>query len=164
MQLQVARTGARLDIVSQAIDPRVDIGHVHLKVADLDRSLAFWRDVLGFEEQARGVHLCRRLPPPHRPEHVGVPRRLAASSRHDRPLPRRRPLHGSQDPRGSGTPSARRRHPARGSIGPRGQRGHLPARSRWLDQNVDLPYTRLDTAAYPGRHLAISTGRAYWRL
>ncbi len=36
-----------------SIDPRVDIGHVHLKVADLDRSLAFWRDVLGFEEQAR---------------------------------------------------------------------------------------------------------------
>jgi catechol 2,3-dioxygenase len=36
-----------------AIDPRVDIGHVHLKVADLDRSLEFWRDILGFEEQAR---------------------------------------------------------------------------------------------------------------
>jgi catechol 2,3-dioxygenase len=35
------------------LDPRVDIGHVHLKVADLDRALAFWRDVLGFEEQAR---------------------------------------------------------------------------------------------------------------
>jgi len=36
-----------------AIDPRVDIGHVHLKVADIDRALAFWRDVLGFEEQTR---------------------------------------------------------------------------------------------------------------
>ena len=35
------------------LDPRVDIGHVHLKVADIDRALAFWRDVLGFEEQAR---------------------------------------------------------------------------------------------------------------
>ncbi len=33
------------------IDPRVDIGHVHLKVADLDRALSFWRDVLGFEMQ-----------------------------------------------------------------------------------------------------------------
>jgi catechol 2,3-dioxygenase len=31
------------------IDPNVRIGHVHLKVADLDRSLAFYRDVLGFE-------------------------------------------------------------------------------------------------------------------
>ncbi len=31
------------------IDPSVRIGHVHLKVADLERSLAFYRDVLGFE-------------------------------------------------------------------------------------------------------------------
>ena len=30
------------------IDPRVDIGHVHLKVADLDRALGFYCDVLGF--------------------------------------------------------------------------------------------------------------------
>jgi catechol 2,3-dioxygenase len=29
------------------------IGHVHLKVADLDRSLAFWRDILGFTETQR---------------------------------------------------------------------------------------------------------------
>ena len=38
---------------SEVLDPRVDIGHVHLKVADLDRALGFWRDVLGFEEQGR---------------------------------------------------------------------------------------------------------------
>lgn len=31
------------------IDPQVTIGHVHLKVANLDRALAFYRDVLGFE-------------------------------------------------------------------------------------------------------------------
>src|SRR5262245_63205917 len=36
-----------------AIDPRVDIGHVHLKVSDLDRAIAFYRDVLGFELQHR---------------------------------------------------------------------------------------------------------------
>jgi catechol 2,3-dioxygenase len=29
--------------------PGVRIGHVHLKVADLERALAFYRDVLGFE-------------------------------------------------------------------------------------------------------------------
>jgi catechol 2,3-dioxygenase len=29
------------------------IGHVHLKVSDLDRSVAFYRDVLGFELRAR---------------------------------------------------------------------------------------------------------------
>lgn len=31
------------------LDSRVRIGHVHLKVADLDRAVAFYRDVLGFE-------------------------------------------------------------------------------------------------------------------
>ena len=30
------------------IHPKVTIGHVHLTVADLDRSLAFYRDILGF--------------------------------------------------------------------------------------------------------------------
>jgi len=34
---------------NRAIHPDVRIGHVHLKVADLQRSLAFYRDVLGFE-------------------------------------------------------------------------------------------------------------------
>jgi len=36
-----------------SIDPRVDIGHVHLKVADIDRALAFWSGVLGFDVMAR---------------------------------------------------------------------------------------------------------------
>ena len=31
------------------LDPRVSIGHVHLKVADLERALAFYCGVLGFE-------------------------------------------------------------------------------------------------------------------
>jgi catechol 2,3-dioxygenase len=35
------------------IDPRVDIGHVHLKVADIERSLGFYRDVLGFDVKAQ---------------------------------------------------------------------------------------------------------------
>ncbi|MCC6221870.1 MAG: VOC family protein [Thermoleophilia bacterium] len=33
------------------IDPGVDIGHVHLKVADLERALRFWQGALGFELQ-----------------------------------------------------------------------------------------------------------------
>ncbi|HWG55660.1 MAG TPA: VOC family protein [Gaiellaceae bacterium] len=36
-----------------AIDARVDIGHVHLKVADIDRALGFYCGVLGFELQQR---------------------------------------------------------------------------------------------------------------
>ena len=39
--------------MSEPIDPGADIGHVHLKVSDLDRALAFYRDILGFEEMAR---------------------------------------------------------------------------------------------------------------
>ena len=36
-----------------AIHPRAAIGHVHLKVADLPRAEAFYRDVLGFEVVTR---------------------------------------------------------------------------------------------------------------
>lgn len=39
--------------MSPPIDPSVRIGHVHLKVADLDRALGFYRDVLGFEVMVR---------------------------------------------------------------------------------------------------------------
>ena len=35
--------------MAKAIHPDVQIGHVHLKVADLERALVFYRDVLGFE-------------------------------------------------------------------------------------------------------------------
>ena len=35
------------------LDPRVRIGHVHLRVADLERALGFWRDVLGFRVTQR---------------------------------------------------------------------------------------------------------------
>src|SRR6266576_4432602 len=35
------------------LDPRVQIGHVHLKVAQLERALAFYCGVLGFELMQR---------------------------------------------------------------------------------------------------------------
>jgi catechol 2,3-dioxygenase len=40
-------------VSAEPIDPRVTIGHVHLKVADIDRALGFYCDVLGFELQAQ---------------------------------------------------------------------------------------------------------------
>jgi catechol 2,3-dioxygenase len=40
-------------MTSNPIDPHVRIGHVHLKVADLERALKFYCDVLGFELQQR---------------------------------------------------------------------------------------------------------------
>lgn len=39
--------------MSSTIDPRVDIGHVHLKVADLERAIAFYSGVLGFDVTQR---------------------------------------------------------------------------------------------------------------
>src|SRR5580658_6386317 len=38
---------------AKPIDPQVRIGHVHLKVADLERSLKFYCGVLGFELMQR---------------------------------------------------------------------------------------------------------------
>ena len=35
------------------IDPGVDIGHVHLKVADLDRAVDFYSGLLGFDVMVR---------------------------------------------------------------------------------------------------------------
>src|SRR5215217_9784718 len=35
------------------LDSRVDIGHVHLKVSDLERAIGFYRDVLGFDLMQR---------------------------------------------------------------------------------------------------------------
>lgn len=35
------------------IDGRVRIGHIHLKVADIERSLGFYRDILGFSVTQR---------------------------------------------------------------------------------------------------------------
>jgi len=36
-------------MTTKPIHPATRIGHVHLKVADLERALGFYRDVLGFE-------------------------------------------------------------------------------------------------------------------
>src|SRR5687768_7944131 len=46
-------TTKRVDLEPTVVDPRVRIGHVHLKVADLERSLAFYSNVLGFELTGR---------------------------------------------------------------------------------------------------------------
>ena len=39
---------------TELIHPAVRIGHVHLRVADLDRAIGFYRDVLGFNLTADG--------------------------------------------------------------------------------------------------------------
>ena len=45
--------GVAWSMADYVIPPRTRIGHVHLKVSDLERALAFWQGVLGFELQQR---------------------------------------------------------------------------------------------------------------
>jgi len=45
--------GYHRDMSVKPIHPQVGIGHVHLKVADLERAIGFYRDVLGFEVTQR---------------------------------------------------------------------------------------------------------------
>jgi Predicted ring-cleavage extradiol dioxygenase len=47
------KTAAKEQAASAPIDPGVRIGHVHLKVADLDRALAFYCGVLGLQLMQR---------------------------------------------------------------------------------------------------------------
>lgn len=48
-QIALGLAGANQKDGSGAIHPGARIGHVHLKVADLDRALAFYHGALGFE-------------------------------------------------------------------------------------------------------------------
>jgi catechol 2,3-dioxygenase len=104
------------------IDPGVRIGHVHLKVADLDRALAFYCGVLGFELTQRygpgaafvsagGYHHHIGLntwesrggsPPPHGSTglyHVAIlyPTRAALADALRRLVEARIPLDGASD-------------------------------------------------------------------
>jgi len=41
------------ETAAYTIDAGTRIGHVHLKVSDIERSLGFWRDILGLEVMQR---------------------------------------------------------------------------------------------------------------
>ena len=55
-----------------AIHPEVRIGHVHLKVADLERAIAFYRDVLGFELTQRYADQAAFLSAGGYHHHIGL--------------------------------------------------------------------------------------------
>ena len=55
-----------------SIDPRVDIGHVHLKVADIDRALDFYSGVLGFEVMIRVADQAAFLSAGGYHHHIGL--------------------------------------------------------------------------------------------
>jgi catechol 2,3-dioxygenase len=52
-RLLPVREPVNTDRAARPVGPGVTIGHVHLKVADLDRALAFYCGVLGFELMQR---------------------------------------------------------------------------------------------------------------
>ena len=54
------------------IDARVRIGHVHLKVADLDRALGFYCGVLGFELTTRLGHQAAFVSAGGYHHHIGL--------------------------------------------------------------------------------------------
>jgi catechol 2,3-dioxygenase len=54
MACQPARASIFAMSNDNGIHPAVHVGHVHLKVSDLERSLAFYRDALGFSVTADG--------------------------------------------------------------------------------------------------------------
>lgn len=47
-EIESSRPPTVNDTTSRAIDPGTRIGHIHLKVADLDRAINFYHGVLGF--------------------------------------------------------------------------------------------------------------------
>lgn len=54
------------------IHPETRIGHVHLKVADLDRALAFYRDILGLKETQRYGHSAAFLAAGNYHHHIAL--------------------------------------------------------------------------------------------
>jgi len=54
------------------LDPRVRLGHVHLKVADLDRAITFYRDVLGFQVTQKFGHTAAFLSAGGYHHHLGL--------------------------------------------------------------------------------------------
>jgi catechol 2,3-dioxygenase len=57
---------------TRAVHPQVRIGHVHLKVSDLERSIWFYHDVLGFEVTQRYGREAAFLSAGNYHHHIGL--------------------------------------------------------------------------------------------
>src|SRR5262245_6024765 len=57
---------------TRAVDPGVSIGHIHLKVADLNRALTFYCDVLGFDVMQRYSDEAAFLSAGNYHHHIGL--------------------------------------------------------------------------------------------
>ena len=136
--------------------PDVRIGHVHLKVADIERSLAFYVGVLGFELKARYGTRRAFIAAGDYHHHIGLNTWESKGGRppppgHDRPLSSRHPLPEPRGARRRAPPADRGRHPARRRQRPRRQRGALSARSRRERRRALLGPPAGGMAEQPGR-------------
>ena len=115
------------------IDPRVDIGHVHLKVADIERALAFYRDVLGFELVQRMGPDAAFISAGGYHHHIGLNTwesrgRRSGTPRLHRALPSGDPLPGPGYPGRRLSSPSRCRDPSRRGRGSRRQRSTVSER------------------------------------
>jgi catechol 2,3-dioxygenase len=88
--------------MSAPVHPQTRIGHVHLKVADLDRAIAFYSGVLGFEVTQRYGPQAAFLSAGGYHHHIGL------NTWESRAARRRRPATPASTTRPSSTPTARR--------------------------------------------------------
>ncbi len=67
-----AHSSIEPELTPRPVDPGTRIGHVHLKVADLDRALAFYCGVLGFGLKQRYGHQAAFLAAGDYHHHLGL--------------------------------------------------------------------------------------------
>src|SRR5215207_8911993 len=61
-----------MSVMGKRIHDRVEIGHVHLKVSDLERAIAFYSGVLGFEVMQRWGDAAAFLSAGDYHHHIGL--------------------------------------------------------------------------------------------
>lgn len=150
---------------NKSIDPRVRIGHVHLKVADLDRALQFYCDVLGFELQQRlGTQAAfisaSGYPSSHRTEHMGEQGWFAAVAGHDGFVSCRDSVSDAGFAGGRAAARARGEHRTGRRIRSRRKRGDLSARPRWQWGGTLPRPPRIRMAAFGQRRVGNVYSRA----
>ena len=140
------------------IDPRVRIGHVHLKVADLDRALGFYQGVLGFELTQRYGRDAAFVSAGGYHHHIGL---NVWESRGGSPPPRGTTglyhlailYPDARGPRGRAASGRRGEDSAGRRERPRRQRSAVPARPRWQRRRaLPRPAARGVAAGWRGEH------------
>ena len=146
----------------KTIHPKVKIGHVHLKVAELERALRFYRDVLGFEVTQRMGNSAAFLSAGGYHHHIGLntwesyggqaPAAGTTGLYHLAVLYPTRAELGDALRRLSRGGSA-----ARWGVGPWGERGSVPARPGWEWRGALLGPAPGGVAAHEGWGVAMVT-------